>query len=433
MLEICESYNLVFFEHLDLFRKALDGQDLAPDEEIKVRLVLRNSAGTFLALHELALFLPRESVRREMISFCGSLFQKEFDLKRISVLLTSVFNAFEYSLDDVMKTLSIDVFRNKIPNPNDLPFGHVMELAWVDRDNPLSWAILAHEFGHYIDETAGLSKRIANDYVNRTFKSSATASIQHFFERFCGEIVADLTAHYLLGPYSIAPVISMSLLAGLPMDRPILFDGYHPVPATRVQLLELAGNGATSMNPIQPLIAALTTEEELKEANLTPQERKQRSDIDAYIKVFFADVQPSILAELQSRGFLRFTEHNFERAADLEGQLRKGLPIGASRIVSNDELRSTFLEVDGNTTEPEIRAKYMRLQELPVNPGEVLAAGWSHKVAQMPEVIRKSFSSNSKTELFNEMKEFVEGVDSRLLKSLDVIAILERIHDSTGR
>src|ERR1035437_7566105 len=102
MLDLCIGYEHDFFDNIVIFRKALDGKALDRIEEIIVRNLLRNSAGAFLVAHELALFLPRESVRREMLSFCRCLFRKEFDLKSISVLLTSIFNAFEYSLDDAM-------------------------------------------------------------------------------------------------------------------------------------------------------------------------------------------------------------------------------------------------------------------------------------------------------------------------------------------
>ena len=362
MLEVCQSYNRVFFDHIAVFQRAVKGDALAPGDELKVRHVLRNSAGTFLALHELALFLPRESVRREMISYCECLFRKEFDLSRISILLTSVFNAFEYSLDDVMKTLSIDVFRMKVPNPDDLPFGHVMELAVIDRDNPLSWGILAHEFGHYIDQTAHISENAARGFVAKTFKSAATEEVNRAFERLCGEIVADLTAYYLLGPCSIAPVLTMSLLAGLPLERPILFDGSHPVPTTRFKLLEQLSTDKMSMKPLQPLISALATEEALKEVNLTPQEQKYLKDVDAYVKIFFDEVQDPILAELRNRGLRQFTEKDFVEACTLEERLGKGLPIGAARVATDAELRADLAHLDRGQKEADLRAKYMRLR-----------------------------------------------------------------------
>jgi hypothetical protein len=327
MLEVCRGYKGVFFDHVGLFRSVLDGNPLSPIDELKIRQVLRHSAGAFLALHELALFLPRESIRHEMISYCQCLFRKEFNLDKISIILTSVFNAFEYSLDDVMRTLSIDVFKMKVPNPNDLPFGHVMELAVVDRDNPLAWAILAHEFGHYIDQTSGVSKTAAKDFVDRTFKSSATPQIHRTFERLCGEIVADLTAYYLLGPCSLAPILGMSLLAGLPLDRPIPFDGTHPVPATRFQLLDnLAVKDGMNSEWLRPVESALAAELQ-KEVNLTPQERKNRDAVDAYIKVFCDDVQDSILKELGKRGFKKFESVNFERSVKLADNLHRGCQL----------------------------------------------------------------------------------------------------------
>ena len=43
------------------------------------------------------------------------------------------------------------------------PGGSVLGLAFADRDNPLAWAILAHEYGHSIDDT----RKIAHGIVRR--------------------------------------------------------------------------------------------------------------------------------------------------------------------------------------------------------------------------------------------------------------------------
>jgi len=434
MVEVCSSYKSVFFDHVGLFNHTFEGGAVSAIDQLKIRQVLRHSAGAFLALHELALFLPRESIRHELVSYCECLFREEFKIERISIILTSVFNAFEYSLDDVMKILSIDVFRMKIPNPDDLPFGHVMELAVVDRDNPLSWAILAHEFGHYIDHTAGMSKAVAKEFVDNTFKSAATPQIQRTFERIGDEIVADLTAYYLLGPCGIAPILSMSLLAGLTLDQPIPFDNVHPLPATRFQILaDLAARDNIPMDWLNPLHDALLREETRKEAALTDAERLNRKSVDEYIRYFCNHVQDFVLQELQKKGFRKFLRDDFDRSIRLLENLRQGLPIGAARGLPDEEIRQRLFEGDLYADDVDHAARFNLLKEGPVNPAEVLTAGWLFKIERTPSLIREAFKKDTDNKVFEVVASFVGNTDGLLLTSFEMISNLEKTHDSAGR
>src|SRR5271165_2286048 len=168
MLEVCRDYKDHLFDHVALFRKALNGETVDEEDEATIQGVLGHAGVSFLKLHELLLFVPREAIPRELRSLCECLFREAFDIKKISVVLTSIFNAFEYSLDDVMYSLKIDVISDKVPDPSTLSFGNVMELAIIDRDNPLSWVLLAHEFGHYLDHTAKITDAAAEQLVKET-------------------------------------------------------------------------------------------------------------------------------------------------------------------------------------------------------------------------------------------------------------------------
>ena len=104
ILELCDSCKQYIFQESALFRSIYAGAPITPSQEIVLRQILRTTSGAFTTLHELLLFLPRESIRRELTDYCRSLFNKEYNSSQISLLLTSLFNAFEYSLDDVMQT-----------------------------------------------------------------------------------------------------------------------------------------------------------------------------------------------------------------------------------------------------------------------------------------------------------------------------------------
>ena len=417
MLKLCSDYQRNFFENAAIFRKALQGDKLSRIDELAVRSLLRNAAGTFLVAHELAVFLPRESVRGEMLSFCRCLFRREFDLHRISILLTSIFNAFEYSLDDALVGLNIEVLRAKTPKPNDqtqkdLPFGHVMEVAMVDRDNPLSWPILAHEFGHYIDHNARLSERLTAEYLKAEWPVPASSEVQDTFEKICAEIIADLSAYYFLGPCSVAPLLTMSLLSGLPRRYPLEFDGVHPLATARVQILEgIDAQKELPMDGFKPLIDALVTEERLAQARLTPEARKLVDDVHADAGALARCINSSMTDELAKHGFQRFAAANLAKAVELEGRLAQGLPIGAARKATDAQIQTAMLQLTDKSGEEAFRHTYGLLRDCPTHPGEVLTAGWFYKVKRLRSVVLGAFDARTEEGLFDTVRSFVEDTD----------------------
>src|SRR5690348_913017 len=69
MLDVCHTYRHEFFRNIVVIKKIFGGDTLVRLDEVKIRNLLQNASAAFLVTHELALFLPRESVRREMLSF----------------------------------------------------------------------------------------------------------------------------------------------------------------------------------------------------------------------------------------------------------------------------------------------------------------------------------------------------------------------------
>ncbi len=308
IIEICEACKGKIFKDAPTFRRiyccdgAPSNDSLSDAEELAVRALLRSTAGTFTALHELLLFLPRESIRRELRDYCECLFRAEFDSSKISLILTSLFNAFEYSLDDVMRFLEADVFKFKIPNPDsNSSFGTVMELAIVDRNNPVAWAVLAHEFGHFLDHNSGLTKRAVQEFgvkMNTTLPPETVKAL----ERLCSEIVADLTGYYLHGPCSILPLVNMSILIGCIQEAPIKFDGEHGAPTTRIEMIRiLCKEDGVDISQLDPLLDTLVAEENRKELQLPADEQAHRTLIHGFLTGFFDQVRPVILEELGKR------------------------------------------------------------------------------------------------------------------------------------
>lgn len=432
--EICDACKTKLLEEAPTIRRiyteSTDEQaTLTPAEDLALRAVLRSTAGTFTALHELLLFLPRESIRRELRDYCVSLFREEFDSTKISLILTSLFNAFEYSLDDVMRFLEADVFKFKIPDPKSLSFGTVMELAIVDRANPLAWAVLAHEFGHFLDHNLGLRARAVKEFVAKT----NTAFPEEFvkaLERLSSEIIADLTGYYLQGPCGILPLVNMSLLIGCIQEPPIRFDGEHGAPTTRVEMIKMLSNqDHIDIARLNPQFDALLSEERQKELQLTAADQQQRTLIHQFLTGFFDDVRPIILEELGKRKFKRFQQVHYERAETLSGRLANGLPVGACRVHSDQEAREHLRTQEDPHT---LRDKYFLLEERPVSVSEVVTAGWINRIEKSNDLYREAFTQTTSKEVFTRIANGLAEQDKLIFKSIDMIPMLEAHHAPAG-
>jgi hypothetical protein len=376
--------------------------------------------------------LPRESIRRELRDYCECLFRGEYDSSKISLILTSLFNAFEYSLDDVMRFLEADVFKFKIPNTDaESSFGAVMELAIVDRNNPMAWAVLAHEFGHFLDNRAGLTKRAVEEFGAK-MNTTLPAEIVKALERLCKEIVADLTGYYLQGPCSIIPLANMSMLIGCIQDTPIKFDGEHGAPTTRIEMIRaLSKEDGIAISNLDGLLDALVVEEGQKETQLASEEQANRTLMHGFLTGFFDVVRPVIVEELGKHQLPRFQSDNFARGLQLSNNLASGLPIGAARIHSEESARAALLATKGPDS-PAIRDKYYLLEERAVSVAEVITAACIHRLQTMSELYGRAFDANTVTEAFSIIAAGHESQDRLVFKSIDMIPMLEAENASAG-
>lgn len=431
ILELCDACKSKIWEEAPLFRTLSTSETITDAQELALRSLLRTTSGAFTALHELLLFLPRELTRRELNDFCKSLFRNEYDNTKISLILTSLFNAFEYSLDDVMRFLETDVFKFKIPDPEALHFGNVMELAIVDRNNPLSWAVLAHEFGHYLDNQAGITARAIQEYAQQAFKGQQVSQeLITTFERLGNEMVADITGYYLLGPCSILPLVSMSLLVGCLREEPIKFDGEHGAPTSRIQMVTSMCVGDNIDHSLTaPMLDVFIAEEQSKEATLGADQKEQRERIHEFLIALCQEVRPLIVEELKERSFQQFTSVQHTRAQRLARSLAAGLPIGACRTYPEEEASAQLLTP---TNSAQLREQYYLLTEDAVSVSEVITAGWITRAQRTNDILDRAFAMSSAQQAFDSITRDLEEQDRLILKSIDTIAMLESYHAASG-
>jgi hypothetical protein len=429
MLDRCGRYRAYYLEHATIINKVLQNEPLNPVEEIALKILFRNCINTFFVLHELLLFLPRESIRKEMHYFCKELFRPQYDSAELSIILTSVYNAFEYSLDAAIR--SLDVVIMKVPDPKKLDFGHVMELAIIDRDNPLSWSVLAHEFGHYLDQKAQISRPLAIKFVDEQIKPPADVrpALEKLFVGLASEVLADLTSYYLLGPVSILPVINMELNFRMATDKPISFDGVHPFTTTRLQVItEVAAADQMTLSLFGAYIEALREDEESKVAKLSPDKQEERKQIKQFTELFAQGIRDSLLQSIAQFDLSRFSSPNLATAEELKGTLNKGVPIGSRRLQGDAEIQSALSQLKDTSTLSECRTAFEMLKEAPVSVAEVLAAGWIANAEKKVVLLRDAFSHQNNDDVFPSMQKDLEAQDHLLMKSIEMISVVREVN-----
>ena len=361
--------------------------------------------------------------------FCKELFHPQYDSAELSIILTSVYNAFEYSLDAAVR--SLDVVIMKVPDPKKLDFGHVMELAIIDRDNPLSWSVLAHEFGHYLDQKAQISRPLAIQFIDEHIKPpmAVRPALEKLFVGLASEILADLTSYYLLGPVSILPVINMELNFRMATDKPISFDGVHPFTTTRLQVItEVAEADQMTLGLFSAYIEALKEDEDSKVAKLPPEKQEERKQIKQFTQLFAQRMRVSLLQSIEQFGLTKFSSQNLTAAEELKGTLNQGVPIGSRRLHGDASVQSALSELKETSTLSECRVAFEMLKETPVSVAEVLAAGWIANTEKKVALLKDAFSHQNNEDVFPSMQKALEAQDNLLMKSIEMISVVREVN-----
>lgn len=165
-----------------------------------VHKYLKTYSEWFTNIHELLVYLPRQSVRTETIASLVASFGNHYTKRKPSVTLGSLFNAFEFDFFQLVKERLPDISEIGLDQEPSI----VLQLAISDRSSPPAWAILAHEMGHAIDHEEDVSKQVMEEFV-----SDPDDEAVQFLYKWCKELCADLIAAEVLGPAPILALISM--------------------------------------------------------------------------------------------------------------------------------------------------------------------------------------------------------------------------------
>jgi hypothetical protein len=104
-----------------------------------------------MQVHDLLLLVPREAALPQASFALRDCFGSKYS--KASIVLTNYYSAYEYRFEDILKKINIEQEeRERLKQLKQ--GGDVLCQAFADKDNALAWAVLAHEYGHTLDDAA---------------------------------------------------------------------------------------------------------------------------------------------------------------------------------------------------------------------------------------------------------------------------------------
>ncbi len=181
----------------------------------------------FATIHETLVLLPGERTTSELAFTLQHRFGEVYTDYGPSIVLGSVFNAFEFDFIEILKQKLVDV--EKI-----FPKGErieVLQLPICGRDSPLAYPVLAHELGHAIDKRHRISSKVASQFV-------ADEETDEFsiVRDWCSELCADIVAARAFGPCAILELLSMEYCFH-PLQNLWHIDESHPMSRARLDVV----------------------------------------------------------------------------------------------------------------------------------------------------------------------------------------------------
>jgi hypothetical protein len=208
-----EAHCQMFLGNSDRVSRLLRGKPLNEAEERAVIQALGILIVHTLQIHELLLLLPREVAKPQASFLLRNCFGRS-DLKA-SIVLTNQFSAYEYRFEDILEKVNVEQEERMALTHG----GNVLCQAFGDKDSPLAWAVLAHEYGHVLDDQDQISKGIvragAGEEVARQGAPDLGAAV-------VAETVADFIAAHVLGAASLLPILFVEMMQLVLMKCPSL-------------------------------------------------------------------------------------------------------------------------------------------------------------------------------------------------------------------
>jgi hypothetical protein len=423
-------------EVISIFKMALDGilanlnptlrrlsEDLELDEWESLATVRRlsDTMNSVDELHAQLQFIHGAWLRPETHVFIKSVLEFIPEDRRPKGVSVVPSNSYLWEESDLSSYFEWVLRRTNVPVAIQKETPTVF-LPKIERDNPLNWAILAHECGHA--DYVGINRLFQRQHI---IPERINTSMKRILYRWVEEIYCDIFAAQVLGPAYLASFATFALaLAGAGGAERV--SETHPADIVRICIVrEVLEKNNLMVALAQPLegygdVASFfynVLEERAKLDRMSMRAKVQvpqpplvlQDSVDAICEQI--DELISVSRQL--------TPRDFSRIHDLATRLSRGIPIAAYRnpVLVEREAK--------NLHGPELndlrfnKAKEA-VQESRTLLWEIVNAGWLHKIETVYPSAFARFFTSSDTALQQNITTWGEelaATDRLLLKSIE--------------
>lgn len=408
-----------FLDCADPITLLLHGGQLNEAQETGIVTALEILISSILQVHEMLLLLPREAAKPQASFLLRNCFGME-DLGA-SIVLTNYISAYEYRFEDILKQVNVEQEELEALTQG----GNVLCQAFADKDNPLAWAVLAHEYGHAMDDRNGITKKIlaegrTHPELKQGENRNAELKVALDFA-IVAETVADFIAAHVLGPASLMPILFVEMMQPRLKKIERISAGHPPTPL-RVRLVrEYLKTLGVSTSDFEVVFETYEFDYRGKLEEMEKTDREAVEAMGADAEKLLSPLTNSIFSQISSLGLRRFEEGNAECARDLQYTLPKQ-PISSTRKRSDEDMIAGLDSLKpGESTPEQVREVFSGLDEVPIAASEILTAGWLYKLSSIEDELKKTFPKDGEQKAdLSGYAQYRDRTDGLLVKSLEL-------------
>jgi hypothetical protein len=380
--------------------------------------ILQKVIDVVFGLHEVLILLPREAAEPQVFHVLQDCFKGEW--RDPSVIMTNALTSYEYRVEDILQNLE-DLGQHGPKRWRRLlkgftRAGSVLAQAFIDRDNPLAWAVLAHEYGHALDEAGGICRQI----VRGTSAPGEGLPGGDFELKWTSEILADFVAARVLGPASQVPILLLEISRPLPGARDEAPS--HPPTTVRLRLVREYLKGLNvSTDGFEGVFELYDFDYARKLAELSEKKRSARKELEQMAEKLQPHIE-AVASRVNSLSLRPFGDREVGHARELQRKLQSDLPISSWRQTPNDQILSELNSLVESEAVPErVYEVLSGFNETPSTGSEILTAGWLYKLAGFEKQLKESFPKGASPDgkNLNKYGEYLARTDELLLQSVE--------------
>jgi len=286
----------------------------------------------------------------------------------------------------------------------------VLALPYIEINNPLMWTILAHEYGHFLENKYEVSLKVCEGF------GELEPKMYEIVSSWVKEIFADILALHVMGPSYYFSFVNLFMLEPYGLK---CHSKSHPSPLSRILLmhreLEKKNLNDEAVESYFSFVSECTKIDDLilhNDSLITSEEEKK------FIEMICVEAIKYLPCDLPG-----FSKDNLLAGSSLAKRLSDGIPISSKRILSDEEILDTLNCFDEGSIS--VYQALETVQEEPNNVCEIMYASWLYWHEYLRTQFRRSFSGDKSSYeySYDEFKSNLDLFDDLILKSIQTAAV----------